>query len=232
MRIIGYIRYSKIEQGKRMSTALQKHAIEKWARKHQHRRRPIAWYLDATPGTTPLHKRPGLQAALADLEPGDVLAVYRLDRLARDLELQLRLFRAVAAGGARIVSTMDEGTNADEADDPDAAFLRNLQGALAQRERAVLARRIKDGVAAKRRSGGKYCNHAPYGWRWDSHGRLAESQREQRTRRIACELRESGLSLRSIAAELRLRRRFSRSGGVFSRSQVARMLAPKNVSLL
>ncbi len=223
MRIIGYIRFSKVEQGERMSPALQLHAIEKAAAKHGGK--VAATYREACPGSTPLAKRPQLRAALADLQPGDMLVVYRLDRLARDLELQLRLFRAVAAIGARIVSTMDEGTNADEADDPDAAFLRNLQGALAQRERAVLARRIKDGVAAKRRAGLKWCGNAPYGWRWDAENRLAESPREQRTRRIAREAREAGGSLRSIVAELRRRRRLNRAGTAFTLSAVQRMLS-------
>ena len=68
-------------------------------------------------GSTPIAKRRGLQDALAQLEPESILLVYRLDRLARDLELQIRLFRTVTSTGARIVSTMDEGTNGNAVDD-------------------------------------------------------------------------------------------------------------------
>jgi len=222
MRIIGYIRYSTTEQGQRTSPALQLAALEKCAERHG--KELSATFHDALPGSAPLHKRPGLQDALAALEAGDILIVYRLDRLARDLELQIRLFRVVTAGGARIVSTMDEGTNADADDDPDAEFLRNLQGALSQREVRVLGKRIRDGIAAKRRAGTKHCHHAPYGWRWDSQGRLAESVSEQRTRSIARTAREAGMSYRAVVAELGRRRRLSRAGRPFSKSQVQRML--------
>ena len=107
------------------------------------------WFTDSAPGSTPIAKRPGLQDALAQLGPDAVLVVYRLDRLARDLELQIRLFRIVTSAGARIVSTMDEGTiNGPGEDDPDAEFLRNLPGALAQRERRGLAPPLPRGPRA------------------------------------------------------------------------------------
>jgi len=94
MRIIGYIRYSTTEQGQRTSPALQLAALEKCAERHG--KELSATFHDALPGSAPLHKRPGLQDALAALEAGDILIVYRLDRLARDLELQIRLFRVQA----------------------------------------------------------------------------------------------------------------------------------------
>ena len=103
MTVIGYIRHSKAEQGRRMSPALQRRAIEKWA--DNQGVKVSAWFKDSAPGSTPVAKRPGLHAALEQLEPGSFLIVYRLDRLARDLELQIRLFRVVASAGARIVST-------------------------------------------------------------------------------------------------------------------------------
>ncbi len=221
--IVGYIRHSKQEQGRRMSPVLQRRAIEKWAADHG--QEVDAWFSDSAPGSTPIAKRPGLQDALAQLDAGSVLIVYRLDRLARDLELQIRLFRIVATAGARIISTMDEGTNGNgDDDDPDAVFLRQLQGALAQRERGVLARRIRDGIHAKRAQGRKWTCQAPYGQRWTPDDRIAEHKAEQRTIAIVLELRAEGVSYLGVVAELKRRRRFNRVGRPFQLAQIQRMI--------
>ena len=223
MTAIGYIRHSKAEQGRRMSPALQRRAIEKWATVHGVK--VTAWYTDSAPGSTPIAKRAGLQDALAQLGPESVLVVYRLDRLARDLELQIRLFRIVTSAGARIISTMDEGTiNGPGADDPDAVFLQQLQGALAQRERGVLARRIRDGVRTKKSQGRKWNANPPYGHRWTSDDKLAEKPSEQRTIQIVRQLRADGLSYRAICAELAKRRRVNRAGGPFHAPAIQRIL--------
>ena len=223
MTVIGYIRHSKDEQGERMSPALQRRAIEKWAADHDLVVKN--WYRDSARGSMPVAKRPGLRDALAGLSPGSVLIVYRLDRLARDLELQLRLFRVVAAADARIISTMDEGTNGNgDDDDPDAVFLRQLQGALAQRERGVLARRIRDGIHAKRSQGRKWTCQAPYGHRWTPDDRIAEHKAEQRTIALVLELRAEGVSYLGVVAELKRRRRFNRVGRPFQLAQIQRMI--------
>jgi len=221
--IVGYIRHSKQEQGRRMSPVLQRRAIEKWAADHG--QEVDTWHTDSAPGSTPIAKRPGLQDALTQLDAGSVLIVYRLDRLARDLELQIRLFRIVATAGARIISTMDEGTNGNgDDDDPDAVFLRQLQGALAQRERGVLARRIRDGIHAKRSQGRKWTCQAPYGHRWTPDDRIAEHKAEQRTIALVLELRAEGVSYRGVVDELKRRRRFNRVGRPFQLAQVQRII--------
>ncbi len=222
-KVVGYVRHSKDEQGRRMSPALQRRAIEKWADAHD--LSVDAWHTDSAPGSAAISKRAGLQTALAALGPGAVLVVYRLDRLARDLELQLRLFRVVTGAGARIISTADEGTNGLGDDDPDAIFLQQLQGALAQRERGVLAARIRDGVRAKKAEGRKWCCHAPYGFRWSADDKLAENAAEQRTVELCERLRTEGISFRGVVAELQKRRRRNRAGNYFTLSQVQRMLA-------
>ncbi len=222
--VIGYIRHSKQEQGQRMSPALQRRAIE--ACSAGLGRTVDQWFRDSAPGSTPVAKRQGLREALATLEPGSMIIVYRLDRLSRDLELQLRLFRLVAAAGARIISTMDEGTNGNgDSDDPDATFLQQLQGALAQRERGVMARRIKDGVRAKKAAGRRWCRDAPYGHRWGPDGEIRQKPSEQRTIGLVHRLRSDGMSYRAIVDELKRGRRFNRAGQPFVVSQVQRILS-------
>jgi DNA invertase Pin-like site-specific DNA recombinase len=67
------------------------------------------------------------------LEPGDVVAVVRLDRLARDTRLALALeLQIEATAGCRIVSLAGEGTS--EAGPPDAVAVFNRRVAAAVAE--------------------------------------------------------------------------------------------------
>ena len=54
----------------------------------------VAIHQDQVSGS--VKKRPGLDAALTDLQPGDVLIVWRLDRLGRSLPHLLEVVTALA----------------------------------------------------------------------------------------------------------------------------------------
>ena len=222
MTVIAYTRHSTQEQGERMSPALQRRAIERHAAAQG--QSVSAWYSDSKPGSTPITKRPGLLAAVEALHKGDTLIVYRLDRLYRNTEKWLGLERTVTKIGARIVSTMGEGTNGFDDDDPDAEFFRTMQAAQAQREVRVQGKRIRDGIRAKRAQGRKWNGTALYGHRWTPDGMLAVNVAERRTVNMVLELREQGLSYRGILAELKRRRRVNRAGGPFVIGQIQRML--------
>ncbi len=209
MTVIGYIRYSTAEQGKRMSPALQRRAIEQWAASQG--QSVSQWFSDSKPGSTPITKRSGLRQAVEALQKGDTLIAYRLDRFYRDTEKWLGLERTVTKIGARIVSTMGEGTNGNGDDDPDSEYFRTMQAALAQREVRVQAKRIRGALAAKKAAGRQWCHHPPYGYRWGPDEKLVENAAEQRTIRLVRDLRAQGLSIREIVAELKKRRRFNRT---------------------
>ena len=109
--------------------------------------------------------RPGLEAALAELGPDDVLLVYRRDRLARDLLLAELIRRQVAAAGARIVAV--EGDVDGDADDPHLVFVRQVMDAVAELERKMIAARTKASMRAQQRAGKRVGRYAPYGYRID-----------------------------------------------------------------
>jgi len=220
--VIGYIRHSKAEQAQRMSPALQRREVERYATAHG--LEVARWFKDSASGSAPITKRPGLQDALAQLRPGSTLIVYRLDRLSRNLETHLRLFRQVEKIGARILSATGEGTDGNGNDDPDARFLRDLSGLLAQHETRRQGKRIRDAIAAKKAEGRRWTGNAPYGYRWTADGRLATHTAEQRTVRLVIELREQGTTYRGIVDELKRRRRVNRAGRPFQLAQVQRML--------
>ena len=96
-----------------------------------------------------VEKRPGLDAALAVLQPGDVLTVWRLDRLGRTmphLVTTVADFAERGIGFQSITEAMDTTTAGGE-------LLFHVMGALAQFERRLNAERSRAGIDAARRRG-------------------------------------------------------------------------------
>jgi len=93
--------------------------------------------------------RPGLQQALAYVQPGDCLIVWKLDRLGRSLPHLLQIVTTLQAQGVAFRSLTEQMDTTT----PQGAFLFSVFGALAQYERALTQERIKAGLAAAKRRG-------------------------------------------------------------------------------
>jgi DNA invertase Pin-like site-specific DNA recombinase len=94
-------------------------------------------------------KRPGLDEALTALQPGDVLTVWRLDRLGRTMRHLVNTvtdFAERGIGFQSITEAMDTTTAGGE-------LLFHVMGALAQFERRLNAERSRAGIEAARRRG-------------------------------------------------------------------------------
>jgi len=128
-------------------------------------------------GSNGLDTRVGLAEALTRLEAGEaqVLVVYRLDRLARDLILQETTIERLKAAGVGVESVTEPDIDSD---DYTRVLVRQVLGAIAQYERAVIRSRMAAGRAAKRASGGYAGGRPPYGWRAEGGG-LVEDEAEQ-----------------------------------------------------
>src|SRR5947209_5180061 len=143
MRIVGYLRVSTDRQAEEgLGLDVQRDAIRTWAKANGHR--VAKWCSDeGVSGSNGLDGRDGLAEALGALRDGraDALAVYRLDRLARDLVLQEQLLAEVWRMGSRVWSTSpSEDAYLDPngaADDPSRTLIRQILGAVAQYERAM-----------------------------------------------------------------------------------------------
>jgi DNA invertase Pin-like site-specific DNA recombinase len=93
--------------------------------------------------------RQGLVKALAFVQPGDVLVVWKLDRLGRSLSHLLAIVNALKekqVAFRSLTEGMDTTTASDE-------LLFHVFGALAQYERALIRERVVAGLAAARRRG-------------------------------------------------------------------------------
>lgn len=93
--------------------------------------------------------RPGLTQALAFVQPGDVLIVWKLDRLGRSLSHLLAIVNALKEKQVAFRS-LTEGLDTTTAS---GELLFHVFGALAQYERALIQERVVAGLAAARRRG-------------------------------------------------------------------------------
>ncbi len=95
--------------------------------------------------------RPGLQRALAALKAGDVLVVWRLDRLGRSLGDLINLIAALKDRGCGFRSLAE----AIDTTTPSGMMAFHVFGALAEFERSLIAERTKAGLLAAKQRGAK-----------------------------------------------------------------------------
>lgn len=88
--------------------------------------------------------RPELRKVLADLVPGDVLVVYKMDRVARSLKDLLAILDQIKAAGASIRSL----TEPLDTSTPLGMFMIQILGSVAQLERSIIRERTVAGQVA------------------------------------------------------------------------------------
>ena len=93
--------------------------------------------------------RPGLRRCLEYLTAGDVLVVWKLDRLGRSLPHLVALLEALRGRGVQFRS-LTEGMDTTT---PSGELLFNMVASLAQFERALIRERVTAGLAAARKRG-------------------------------------------------------------------------------
>jgi DNA invertase Pin-like site-specific DNA recombinase len=93
--------------------------------------------------------RPGLAQALAFVRPGDVLVVWKLDRLGRSLTHLIEIVNSLKANRVAFRS-LTEGMDTTTAS---GELFFHVFGALAQYERALIKERVTAGLVAARHRG-------------------------------------------------------------------------------
>jgi DNA invertase Pin-like site-specific DNA recombinase len=137
--LLGYMRVSS--ESDRQTTDLQRDALLTAGVDSRH------LFEDHASGAK--DDRPGLVKALAFVQPGDVLVVWKLDRLGRSLSHLLSIVNALKekqVAFRSLTEGMDTTTASGE-------LLFHVFGALAQYERALTRERVVAGLAAARRRG-------------------------------------------------------------------------------
>lgn len=96
-------------------------------------------------------ERPQLHKMLSELMPGDVVLVYKMDRIARSLKDLLNILDRLTAAGATIKSL----TEPLDTSGPIGIFMVQILGAVAQLERSIIRERSVAGQIAAYKRGAK-----------------------------------------------------------------------------
>jgi DNA invertase Pin-like site-specific DNA recombinase len=111
---------------------------------------PSDVYEDRTSGMR--DSRPGLEACLKGLHPGDTLVAWKLDRLGRDLRHLISLTQELTERGVGLRVLAGEGAAIDTTT-PNGRLAFGVFGALAEFERELVVERARSGLAAARARG-------------------------------------------------------------------------------
>lgn len=218
-KAVAYLRVSTDDQA--LGPDAQRAALAAWATRAGVE--IVAWYEDrGVSGAAAIDRRPGLLAALDALAShgAGVLAVAKRDRLARDVVAAAMIERMAERVGARVTSAAGEG----EGSDPGAVLMRTMIDAFAQYERALISARTRAALAVKA-ARGERTGAVPVGCRVAADGRTLEADPvEREIVDVVVALRDAGLSIRRIAAEMAARGMRTRKGGEIQSTQVARIL--------
>jgi site-specific DNA recombinase len=162
MRAAVYARVSTRRQDQDQTIESQLAALEAWAGRQAHDLRPEHIFTD--PGHSGARlDRPGLDRLRDAAAAGefDVIAIYSPDRLSRRYVHQALLLEEFRKAGCAV-----EFIQRPISDDPHDQLLLQIQGAVAEYERAVLGERFRRGKVQRAREGHWVAARAPYGYRY------------------------------------------------------------------
>jgi len=134
--LIGYARVSKIEG---QDTAAQVSALRDAGAKRIFEEQASGGRWD----------RPELHRLLDQLRPGDVVVVWKLDRLSRSLSDLLRIMEKIEVAGAGFRSL----TEAVDTTTPAGRMMMQMIGSFAEFEREMIRQRTRAGLEKARREG-------------------------------------------------------------------------------
>ena len=164
-------------------------------------------------GTRELDNRPALQDLLLAMDGGDVRTVIieKLDRLARDLMIQETIIADLRKRGIEVISVAEPDLCSD---DPSRVLMRQLFGAIAQYEKAMIVLKLRGARQRTKARTGRCEGAKPFG--------EAEGQRGTVERILS--LREAGMAVDTIAATLNTEGLPSKTGGRWYGSSVRNVI--------
>jgi site-specific DNA recombinase len=160
MRAAIYARVSTERQERHQTIDSQLSALRAWAAAQGHDLAEIHVFRDEGYSGSRLD-RPGLDGLRDAVRDGsvDILAVLSPDRLARKYAYQVLLLEEFRRAGCDVAFL-----HHPISDDPNDQLLLQIQGAIAEYERAVLGERFRRGKLQKARDGHFLGGRAPYGY--------------------------------------------------------------------
>src|SRR5918911_2178246 len=157
-----YARVSTERQERQQTIASQLSALQAWAAAGEHAVAAEHVFRDEGYSGSRLD-RPGLDALRDAVRDGAVqqVAVLAPDRLARKYAYQVLLLEEFRRAGVEVLFLQHAIS-----DDPNDQLLLQIQGAIAEYERAVLGERFRRGKLQRARAGQWTAGKVPYGYRY------------------------------------------------------------------
>lgn len=206
MKAIAYLRVSTDDQ--KLGVSAQREALERYAKTNG--LEIISWHIDeGLSGAFSIEQRPGLAAALAELEfyPGSVFLAYKRDRIARDTMTAAIVDRLVEKRGCTVRTA--DGLAYDQS--PESKLIRSIMDIFAQYEREVIKQRTRMALAVKKGKGERCGGPAPFGYQWEGQAKVP-NQEEQITLKIILNMRLENKTYQEIADELNINDMQARRG--------------------
>lgn len=159
---VGYTRVSGQGQTQGSGLDRQEEAIRSYAKNNGYEIQQI--YREAHTGTK--EQRPVFADMLADLLDNGcrVIIVECLDRLARDLAVQMQICSLLSSRGVTLINAMT-GADATNPTDPMAVAMLQMQGVFAELDKSLLVKKLKKGRQAKRQKTGACEGRKKFGTR-------------------------------------------------------------------
>jgi DNA invertase Pin-like site-specific DNA recombinase len=222
MKVYGYIRVSGRGQmdgdgPERQETAIRLYCV-------QHNLDLVSVFIESTSGTNDLEDRAEFQRMRDFLGQNMGVVVEKLDRLARDLMIQEQFVADLQRNGVTLYSTQEPDLCSK---DPARILVRQIMGAFAQYDRAMIVSRLRGARQRIRARGGRCEGRSPYGYK------IAGDKGQKALHPIASEqevikqirvLRDSGSNIYSITSWLNASQFKPRGGTQWHPQQVVRIL--------
>ena len=159
---VGYCRVSSIGQ-KKTGSGLDRQEKEIRAYAKSSGYKILKVYKEAKTGTE--SHRPIFETMVADLLGNGcrVVIVECLDRLARDLGIQIQIIAMLASKGIKLINAFT-GQDCTDDDNPMLKTMIQMQGAFAELDKNLLIRKLKKGRQAKKKKTGSCEGRKPYGF--------------------------------------------------------------------
>jgi len=174
--VFGYMRVSSKGQVDGDGFARQEEAINQYCRAHGCK--VIRWFSEqGVSGTTESMERPAYAEMLSLAGPATATTVIaeRADRLARDLMVSELLIQEAQRRNIEVIEAAS-GTVLSNCDDPTRVMIRQMLGVLAQWEKTMLVRKLREARNRVKRETGR-CEGVPS---WVKQGKFPELESEIR----------------------------------------------------
>src|SRR5258707_3426495 len=161
MKVYAYLRVSGRGQLRGDGFTRQSLAIEKYAAAHDHQ--IVRTFREkAVPGATDMVDRPAWRAMVGEILADGVktIVIERLDRLARDLMVQEHIVADCQKRGITLLSTAEPDLGSS---DPTRILMRQILGAVAAYDKAMIALKLRGARERKRAQRGRCEGAKPYG---------------------------------------------------------------------